>query len=266
MISGRRAPGRLGSYYPQLPAKQIAYGTYYGVSGNPESPGAPEQALIGVVQSQAPAGPYTVWAERSGTGDFVEHAAADRLLYVLNDQQIAASERMIGEPPAYIAVLTDRPGDSGTVNAAFEDTRYRWVKTEGTYSQLDRSAIPKLLFLHWAELRAMTDWKGRSQTESRAAARLAGTLVFPVVVPVSPTDRPRPEVAFEVAFKQQFPNGGAFLPNVVSSPEQTGDDVRLVAQREAAKSALTMLAAIGCLAVAGYAGYRATRAAQGLPT
>lgn len=263
MTSGRGAPGRLGAYFNRLSPHQVGIGSYEAVSGTPAAPGAAEQTLIGVVQVQAPAGPYTVWAERSGTGSFAEQPAADRLLYVLNDQQIAASERMIGEPPAYLAVLTDLPGDSGGVSAAFGDTRYVWVKTEAVYSQADQNRIPKMLFLHWAELRPVDQWKGRSETEQRAASRIGGTLVFPVVVPVSPSDRERPQGTFTDAFGAQFPNGGKFLPRVVSSPEQTGDDVRAIAQREAAKSALTVLAILGCLALAGVAGYRATQSMRG---
>jgi hypothetical protein len=208
VISGRRsAPGRLGSLYGKISGTQIGIGNYEPVSGTPTAPGAPEQTLIGVVQVSAPAGPYTVWAERVAEV-FTDQPAADRLLYVLTDQQLAASERMIGEPPGYIAVLTDRPGDSSRIAAAFSDTRYVWVKTEAIYSQGDPNRVPKMTFLHWAELRPSSEWKGRSGEPHDAAHRLGGTLVFPVVVPVSANDRERPQGTFDDALASQFPNGG----------------------------------------------------------
>lgn len=265
MISGKRgAPGRLGSYFPSIQGAQVGIGSYEAVSGTPEVPGAAEQTLLGVVQVTAPAGPYTVWADRSGNEAFVDQPSRDRLLYVLNDQQITASEKMIGEPPAYIAVLTDRPGDGGTVGAAFEDTRYKWTKTEAVYSQADQNRVPKMSFLHWGELRAMSDWKGRTETEQHAARRLGGTLVFPVAVPVSPGDRERPQGTFQEALTAQFPGGGQFLPQVVTGPE-AGHEVTVVAQREAAKSALLVLGILGCGAVAAWAGYKATRSMRGAP-
>lgn len=263
MISGKRhAPRRLGSLFPKLQPVQIGIGTYEAVSGTPAAPGAAEQTLIGVVQVTAPAGPYTVWGERIGSGDFTEAGPADRLLYVLNDQQITAAEKMIGEPPAYLAVLTDRPGTSSNIAAAFNDTRYAWVKTEAVYLQSDPNRVPKMTFLQWAELRPSADWKGRTTSEQRTATRVGGILVFPVVVPVSPGDRERPQGTFANALAAQFPNGGDFLPQVVTGP-QGADATRVVAQREAAKSALMMLAVVGLFGVAGYAGYRATRQMQG---
>jgi hypothetical protein len=232
------------------------------VSGTVDAPGPAEQTLVGVVQVTAPAGPYTVWAERSGGGGFEEQPSKDRLVYVLTDQQIAASEKMIGEPPAYIAVLTDVPGDSGTIATAFNNSRYKWAKTEAIYAQADQNRIPKMTFLNWAELRPVADWKGKSDSEQRAAARLGGTLVFPVAVPVSPADRERPQGTFSDALATQFPTGGQFLPQVVTAPTS---DAQAMAQRQGAKSALTMLAVLGVGAVAVWAGYKATRVVRGQP-
>lgn len=263
MISGRtRAPGRLGALYPSLDLMPMGIGNYEPFGGTPDAPGAPEQTLIGVVQVTAPAGPYTVWAERAGTAPFAEQSPRNRLLYVLNDQQLAASEKMIGEPPAYLAVLTDRPGDSATVNGAFADGRYEWSKTEALYSQADPNRVPKMSFLHWGQLRPMTEWKGRTATERNAAARLGGILVFPVAVPVSSGDREAPQATFAEAFKIQFPGGGAFLPKVVEGPE-VASNVRLIAQQEAAKGALMVLGILAGGALAAWAGYRLTRRAQG---
>lgn len=265
MISGRRsAPGRLGALYPSLDLMPMGIGNYEPVSGTPEDPGVAEQTLIGVVQVTAPAGPYTVWAERAGNAPFAEQSARNRLLYVLNDQQLVASEKMIGEPPAYLGVLTDRPGDSATINSSFADGRYKWAKTEALYSQGDPNRIPKISFLHWGELRPMSEWKGRSATERSVAQRLGGILVFPVAVPTSAGDREPPQATFAEAFKQQFPGGGAFLPQVVDGPE-AASNVRLVAQQEAAKSALMVLGILGCGALAAWCGYRLTRSAQGAP-
>ncbi len=264
MISGRRgAPGQLGALFNRLPGTQVGIGSYEAFSGTVEAPGAAEQTLIGVVQVMAAAGPYTVWAENAGSG-FVDKPSQDLLLYPLNSTQIAASEKMIGEPPAYIAVLTDRPGDLGTVGSAFENTRYQWSKTQAIYSQADQSRVPKMMFLHWALLRPDADRKGRSENEQTAAAHLGGTLVFPIQVPVSPSDRERPQGTFPDAFKTQFPGGGGFLPQVVDGP-QAASDVHLVAQQTAAKNALMMLGVLGGLALAGYAGYRATRSLRGQP-
>ncbi len=237
----------------------MGIGSYESVSGTPATPGPAEQTLIGVVQVAAPAGPYTVWAERVADV-FAEHPAADRLLYVLTDQQLSASEKLIGEPPAYLAVLTDRPGDSSTIAAAFSDGRYVWVKTEAVYSQGDPNRVPKMVFLHWAELRPTTDWKGRSVDAHDAAHRLGGTLVFPVVVPVSPADRERPQGSFADAFATQFPSGGTFLPQVVSSPESGGASV---ASQRAAAGALVVLGIFACGAVAVWAGNKFVKQMRG---
>jgi len=264
VISGRRgAPGQLGSYFNRLPGTQIGIGNYEAFSGTVDAPGAAEQTLIGVVQVMAAAGPYTLWAENIGNG-FVEQTARDFLLYPLNSTQIEASEKMIGEPPAYIAVLTDRPGDLGTVGSAFESTRYEWTKTQGIYAQSDQNRVPKMMFLHWATLRPSADRKGRADNEQFAASRLGGTLVFPVQVPVGPSDRERPQGTFPDAFKTQFPGGGGFLPQVVDGP-QAAADVQIAAQQTAAKNALMMIGVLGGLALAGYAGYRATRSLRGQP-
>jgi hypothetical protein len=251
VISDRRgAPGRLGSLFNRLPKQQLGIGFYESVSGTPAAPGPAEQTLIGVVQVSAPAGPYTVWAERIADV-FAEQPSRDRLLYVLTDQQLAASERMIGQPPAYLAVLIDRPGDSSTIAAAFADTRYVWVKTEAIYSQADPNRVPKMTFLHWAELRPIDEWKGRSGEPHDAAHRLGGTLVFPVEVPVSGGDRERPQGAFTDAFAAQFPGGDALLPQVVSAPEQGS---ATVASQRAAGGALLVLGIFGCGVIAVWAG------------
>ncbi len=171
---------------------------------------------------------------------------------------------MIGELPAFLAVFTDRPGDLGTVGAAFEDTRYKWSKTEVVYSQADQNRVPKMSFLHWATLRSTEDQKGRAQGASFAAARLGGVLVFPIQTPVLGSDRERPQGSFPDAFMAQFPGGGGFLPQVVKGP-QSASDVSVAAQRNGAKSALMMLAFLGCLGAAGYVGYRTTRGLRGQP-
>ncbi len=259
-----RAPGRLGALYPKLDLMPMGIGNYEPISGSPDAPGPAEQTLIGVVQVTAAAGPYTVWAERAGNAAFAEQSARNRLLYVLNDQQLAASEKMIGEPPAYLAVLTDRPGDSATISGAFADGRYQWAKTEAVYLQSDPNRIPKMTFLHWGELRPMSDWKGRTASERSVAQRLGGILVFPVAVPVSAGDREPPQVTFDEAFKIQFPGGGAFLPQVVDGPE-SATDVRMIARQEAAKGALFLIGILACGAVATWAGYRYMRSAQGAP-
>lgn len=260
MISGRsRAPGRLGSLYGKIPGVQLGIGNYEPVSGTPAAPGAPEQTLIGVVQVAAPAGPYTVWAERVADV-FTEQPSRDRLLYVLTDQQLAASERMIGEPPGYIAVLTDLPGDSGRIAAAFADTRYVWVKTEAVYSQADPNRVPKMTFLHWAEVRPSNEWAGRSGEPHDAAHRLGGTLVFPVQVPVSGGDRERPQGSFADAFANQFPGGGAFRPQLVSAPESGG---ATLASQRAAAGALAVLGIFACGAVAVWAGNKYVRQMKG---
>ncbi len=202
------------------------------------------------MQVSAPAGPYTVWAERVANV-FVEQPSRDRLLYVLTDQQLAASERMIGQPPAYLAVLTDRPGDSSTIAAAFADTRYVWVKTEAVYSQGDPARVPKMTFLHWAELRPIDEWKGRSGEPHDAAHRLGGTLVFPIEVPVSGGDRERPQGTFADAFANQFPGGDTLLPQVVRAPEQGS---ATIASQRAAGGALLVLGIFACGAVAVWAG------------
>ena len=265
MISGRRsAPGRLGAYFQSLDLVPIGVGSYEPVSGTPDAPGAAEQTLLGVVQVVAPAGPYTVWAERSGNQPFVEQKARNRLLYVLNEQQLTASEKLIGEPPAYLAIVTDAPGDPNTVVGAFADSRYQWRKTEALYSQADPNRIPKMSFLHWAELRPMTDWKGRSASEHSVAVRLGGILVFPVSVPTSGGDREAPQSSFAAAFKGQFPNGGLTPPRVVAAPESS-TGVQLVSQQDAMKSTLLLLGLFGAGAVAVWAGYKLTRSVQGAP-
>lgn len=260
MISGRMgAPGRLGSLFNRLPTEQMGIGNYESVSGTPAAPGAAEQTLIGVVQVAAPAGPYTVWAERTAEV-FTEQPSQDRLLYVLNDQQLAASERLIGEPPSYLAVFGDRPSDSGTVSAAFADGRYRWVKTEAVYSQGDLNRVPRMKFLHWGELRPVEEWKGRSAEAHDAAHRLGGVLVFPVVVPVSAGDRERPQGSFADAFTSQFPSGGV-TPKLVAAPETTSP---AVAQRAAAGALLT-LGVFACGAAAVWAGNKLVRQLRGQP-
>lgn len=263
MISGRRgAPGHLGAMFNKLPGAQVGIGSYEAFSGTADALGPAEQTLLGVVQVMAAAGPYTVWAADAGDG-FAEQSARNRLLYPLNDQQIATSASMIGEPPAFIAVFADRPGDLNTVGAAFNDTRYQWSKTEAVYSQADQSRVPKLSFLHWATLRPTEDQKGRTEDASFAATRLGGVLVFPIETPVLGSDR-GPQGTFKDAFLAQFPGNDGFLPQVVSSP-QSSSDVSVAAQQNAAKSALTMLFFLGCLGAAGYVGYRATRGLRGQP-
>ncbi len=264
MISGRRgAPGQLGAYFNRLPGAQVGIGNYEAFSGTADAPGPAEQTLLGVVQVMAAAGPYTVWAEDTGDG-FTEQSSRNRLLYPLNDQQIATSESMIGEPPAFVAVFADRPGDLNTVGSVFGETRYKWSKTEAVYSQADQSRVPKMSFLHWATLRSTEDQKGRAQGASFAAARLGGVLVFPIQTPVLGSDRERPQGSFPDAFMAQFPGGGGFLPQVVKGP-QSASDVSVAAQRNGAKSALMMLAFLGCLGAAGYVGYRTTRGLRGQP-
>jgi hypothetical protein len=259
--SRRRAPGKLGPLYNQkIDLVPMGIGSYEAVSGSPTQPGPAEQALIGVVQVAAAAGPYCRWAERGDSGAFTDQPSSNRLLYVLNDQQILAAERMIGEPPAYLGVLTDRPGSAGAVSAAFADGRYRWVKTEALYRVADQGAVPAMVFLHWGELRPVEDWKSRTASAQLVATRLGGTLVFPVVVPVSPGDRERPLGTFDNAFKAQFPDGGA-LPQVVRAPES---GTAIIAS-ESAKSGLLVLGIVGALAVATWAGYRMTREAQRSP-
>jgi hypothetical protein len=252
----------LGAYFNNIPGVPIGIGSYESVSGTVDAPGPAEQTLLGVVQVIAPAGPYTVWAERVAD-TFAEQPSRNRLLYVLNEQQLVASEKLIGEPPGYLAVLTDRPSDSGTIANAFADSRYVWKKTEAVYLQSDPNRVPRMVFLHWAELRPMTDWKGRSETERGVATRLGGTLVFPIAVPVGPSDRERPQVTFAEALEAQFPGGGSLSPRVVTGPESSSD-VRAVDQR-AAQSALLTLAILGCGAVAAWAGYKATRSMRGQP-
>jgi len=245
--------------FGRLPAQQIGIGFYEAVSGTPQAPGPAEQTLIGVVQVSAPAGPYTVWAERVANV-FAEQPSRDRLLYVLTDQQLSASERMIGQPPAYLAVLTDRPGDSNTIAAAFADTRYVWVKTEAIYSQGDQDRVPKMTFLHWSELRPIDEWKGRSGEPHDAAHRLGGTLVFPIEVPVSGGDRERPQGSFSDAFANQFPGSDALLPRVVAAPESGG---AAIANQRAAGGALVVLGIFACGAVAVWAGKRFVQQMRG---
>lgn len=264
MISGRRgAPGQLGALFNKLPGAQVGIGNYEAFSGTAAAPGPAEQTLLGVVQVMAAAGPYTVWAEDSGSG-FAEQPSRNRLLYPLNDQQITASEGMIGEPPAFIAMLADRPGDLNTVGSAFEGTRYQWSKVEAVYNQADQNRVPKMSFLHWATLRPTEDQKGRGEKASFAAARLGGVLVFPIQSPVAASDRERPQGTFRDAFLAQFPGGGGFLPQVVTGPA-AASDVRIAAQQTAAKGALMVVAVFGGLALAGYAGYHATRSLRGQP-
>ena len=263
MISGRSgAPGRLGALYRPVRGVPYGIGTYEAaVSGTPDAPGAAEQTLIGVVQVTAPAGPYTVWAEKSGSSDFAEQPARNRLLYVLNDQQILASEKLIGEPPAYLAVLAERPGDSAAIASMFADSRYQWSKTEAIYAQADPNRVPKISFLHWAELRPMSEWKGRTATERAVAARMGGILVFPIALAAGPGDREAPQSTFAAALKAQFPSGGV-LPQVVPGPER-GAGVQLVSERDAARSTLLLLGLFGAGAVALWAGYQVTRRLQG---
>lgn len=264
MISGRRrAPGHLGAFFNKLPGAQVGIGSYEAFSGTADAPGPAEQTLLGVVQVMAAAGPYTVWAEDSGNG-FAEQPSRNRLLYPLNDQQIAASASMIGEPPAFIAVMADRPGDLSTVSGAFDETRYKWSKTEAVYSQADQNRVPKMSFLHWATLRPTEDQKGRTEAASFAASRLGGVLVFPIQSPVVGSDRERPQGTFKDAYQAQFPGNGGFLPQVVTGP-QSSSDVSIVAQQNAAKGALSVLILLGCLGAAGYVGYRATRSMRGQP-
>ncbi len=264
MISGRRsAPGRLGALYNnRLPGAQVVIGSYE-LSGTADAPGPAEQTVIGIVQVQAPAGPYTVWADRSGSAAFEEVPAKNRLLYVLSDLQIAAAEKMIGEPPAYLAVLTDGPSNTGALTSSFNDTRYQWMKSEALYSQADQQRVPTITFLHWAELRPTSDWKSRSSTAQAAATRLGGTLVFPIEAPVSPSDRGAPQATFDNAFDAQFPNSGQAAPQVVPSPE--AGSASIAAQQTAAKNALLVIAVMGLGSLAAYAGYKATRSLRGQP-
>lgn len=256
MISGRRrAPGHLGAYYQNVDVIPIGIGSYEAVSGSPEKPGAPEQALLTELQATAPAGPYTTWAEESDDSGFKQTAPRDRLLYVLTDAQLARAERTIGEPPGYLAVLTDRPGDIGAAAAAFADGRYRWVKTEALYSQADPNPTPKMVFLHWAELRPMSDWKGRSASERLIASRLGGVLVFPQDVAPSAGGRAAPEAPFDAALKAQFPGSSGAFPQVVSHPEAGDPALVRAIRQESATNALMVLGIMGCGALAAYAGY-----------
>jgi hypothetical protein len=242
----------------------MGIGSYEPVSGSPDDPGAAEQTLIGVVQVSAPAGPFTTWAERAAGAGFATVTAKNRLLYVLSEQQLIASEKMIGEPPAYLAVLTEGPGGASAISEAFADGRYEWKKTEAIYSQADPNRVPAMTFLHWAELRPVTEWKGRSQSERSIATRLGGILVFPVVVPTSAGDREAPQSTFEAAFKAQFPDGGASLPHVVRAPDAI-ETAAAVARQESAKNTLLLLGILACGAAAAWCGYKATRVAQRAP-
>lgn len=264
MISGRRrAPGLLGTCFSQIPGAQVVIGSYEAVSGTPDAPGAAEQTLLGTVQVSAPTGPYTVWAERSSGDSFTEQPARNRLLYVLNDNQLAAAESMIGEPASYIAVFTDRPGLSSAVAGAFDDNRYEWSKTEAVYSQADQNRVPKIQFVHWAMLRPLEEQKNLVSTEQDVARRLGGTLVFPVQVPRSGADREPPQSTFAQAFAQQFPTNGA-TPRVVDAPE-AATNVQVVAQQNAAKSALGVVAVFGVGALAVWGGYELTRSMRRRP-
>jgi len=252
VISGRRdASGNLGLVRTPRGVQIYGIGSYESVSGTPSQPGPAEQTLLGVVQVTAPAGPYTVWAERSGLGPFESQPAQNRLLYVLNEQQIAAAERLIGEPPAYLAVITDLPVDGSSMSRVFEDSRYQWQKTEALYAQSDPNRVPRMTFLHWASLRPATDWKGRTATERTVAQRVGGILVFPVAVPVAPGDREPPQSTFEEALKAQFPNGSP-QPVAVAAPE--GGSAVAIAEQSAAKNSLALLAILGLGCAAAWVG------------
>lgn len=229
----------------------MAIGSYESVSGTPDAPGAAEQTLLSTVQVTAPAGPYTVWAERAGNAGFAEQTARNRLLYVLNDQQLAAAERLIGESASYLGILTDRPGSSAAIAAAFDDNRYEWTKTEALYSQADQNRVPRMQFLHWATLRPIEDQKNRVSTEHDVASKLGGTLVFPVAVPRSPSDREAPQATFAEAFAQQFPTGGV-TPQVVDAPEQASNVQ--IASQQAAKNSLSVVAVAGLVVLAAWGG------------
>lgn len=246
----------LGAYFNRVPGAQIVVGSYE-LSGTPDAPGPAEQAVADALRLVAPAGPYTVWASRSGDDAFEEQAPQDRLLYALTDAQVDASERLVGEPPAYLAILTDAPPDTASIQNAVSGSRYAWSKSEAIYSQADPSRIPKMQFLNWAVLRPAADWKGRSETPQRASARIGGTLVFPVQIPVSTSDRELPQASFNDAFAAAFPSAGKLLPQVVRAPE-AGD-----ATAVAARNALAVMLVVGAGALAVWGGYRMTQSLRG---
>lgn len=258
MISGRRrVPGLLGTCFSQISGAQVGIGSYESVSGTPDAPGAAEQTLLSTVQVSAPAGPFTVWAERAGNAAFVEQSPRNRLLYVMNDQQLAAAERMIGEAASYLGVLTDRPVANADIAAAFDDNRYEWLKTEAIYSQADQNRVPRMQFLHWAMLRPIEEQKNRISTEQDVAAKVSGTLVFPLAVPRSGADREAPQATFAEAFAQQFPTGGV-TPRVVDAPERSSG-VSIASQQTAAANALGVMAVFGIGALAAWGGYTIAR-------
>jgi len=264
MISGQRgAPGGLHRLYPRLRGIPVGIGSYEAVSGTPDKLGPPEQTLLGAVQVLAPAGPYTVWAERSGTSAFAEESPKNRLLYPLNEQQLLAAEKMIGEPAGFLAVFADAPVNGDAAEQAFADTRYRWLKTEAVYAQADPNRVPKIQFIHWAELRPIEEWQGRSAGPRAAATRLGGVLVFPVPMLAGPGDREAPQSTFAAAFDGQF-SGGVVTPRVVSAPEGPGD-VRQASAQQRATVSLLVMGIFGCGVLATWAGYRLMRSAQGAP-
>ncbi len=66
--------------------------------------------------------------------------------------------------------------------------------------------------------------------------------------------------SFESAFSNQFPDGGAFLPQLVSAPE-TGNAT--MASQRAAGGALVILGIFACGAVAVWAGNKFVKQLRG---
>lgn len=168
-----------------------------------------DQTLLGMISSE-PSVVYTQWATQTGDVSWTEALATQNYqAFAISDQQLVAATTAATSAPQMLAVITPSLSYATQIEKAFQGTPYAYVRTEAIYAQLDPTNPPRILFLYWLQLRALTDPDTGPTSLNYAAANVLGVLSFILNVAPTSSNRPRPSVSFAQAFAQQT---GAPLP------------------------------------------------------
>lgn len=203
------------------PASTLVAGSYHrhdlmGASlGDASALPFADQTLLGIVQAQ-PSVVYTEWAAQTGDIAWSESLPTSNYqAFAITDQQLVAATTVATAAPQALAVITPTLSFATTVQKAFVGTPYAYVRTEAVYAQLDPTQPPRILFLYWIQLRALTDTDTGPTSLNYAATSVLGVLTYILEVPTSSADRPRPSTSFAQALAAQ--QGGG-LPSIPTSP------------------------------------------------
>jgi hypothetical protein len=214
-------------------------------------------------------GLYTPWGARESGVEWEEvdqPPDTNIAAFVINDAVLKTAMGItFGNPIPFIAVITDGLPTPATVEAAFAATPYQFYQTQAVYRQEDKSLVPRLYFMHWAEYRKPGDPLHGKGSIDTAAAKISGTCVYATQVDYTSTaQRSPPPVPFQQALTAQI-GGGALppppLPGDLPAPPPPGAP----APTEAAPKksyVLPVILGIG-LAAGTFAAVRAIRKKKG---